>query len=985
MPKDPYAYVEDVIQEQPTPGGRILRRIQLTIPLIEMIKRRRSPLEMMLVTRRRTRIPSLSLPTSPIDAGGPLGYKVAMIRLRAESPSTSHPLPLPPPIVRPHTRSSIIMMRDVVPSTYILAPRLETPPLGTPPLLPIPLPTSSLPLLLPSTNYRADVPKVTLAPQKRLCIAIGPRFKVEECSSAPTTRPIGGFRADYDFFGTLDVEIRCDLDREIGYEITNFWEYPNEIVEEIPMTYDDILLMSCQLNSLRKDRRSQARIARLMESEARASRDAWVQFMDASDTTRSKKMTPTRRTTRGSPAMTTTTTPVTNAQLKALIDQRVSNALAACDADRRRNGNDNHNSRTVENQVKFATCTLHGVALTWWKSHVKIVGQDAAHSMPWSTLMKKMTAKYCARNEIKKLEIEIWELKVKESNKIKKYIGGLANMIHGNVMPSKLKIVQDAVEFATELMDKKIRQKATCFECEAYRHFKRECPKPKNNNLGNQGGNGNVPAKVYVVGNVRTNPDSSVVTGTFLLNNRYAFILFDTGADRSFMSTAFSSQIDIIPIIFDHYYDVELADQRIVRLNTIILGCALKFLNHPFNIDLMPTELGSFDIIIGKDWLGKYQAVIVCAKKIVRIPWGNETLIIRDCDKLEGKRLEDVPIIRDFLEVFPEDLPGHPLTRQVEFHIDLMPGAAPVARAPYRLAPSEMKELNKKEHEEHLKEHLEFLKKEELKELSLIGGDKEEAAFQLIKQKLRSAPILALPEGSEDFVVYCDASHKGLGVVLIQREKIVIMHESYKSKYYMHSGSDKMYQDMKKLYWWPNMKIDIATYVCKCLTCAKVKADYQRPSGLLVQPEIPQWKLDNITMDLFKKLPKSSQGYDTIWVIVDLLTKSLIFVPMREIDPMEKLARMYLKELNLKYVRPFKVFAKVGAIACKLELPLELSRVHNTFHVSNLKKCYVDEPLAVLLDGLHIDDKLHFMEEPIEIIDREVKQLRQSRIPIVNV
>ncbi|GJS02411.1 putative reverse transcriptase domain-containing protein [Tanacetum coccineum] len=129
--------------------------------------------------------------------------------------------------------------------------------------------------------------------------------------------------------------------------------------------------------------------------------------------------------------------------------------------------------------------------------------------------------------------------------------------------------------------------------------------------------------------------------------------------------------------------------------------------------------------------------------------------------------------------------------------------------------------------------------------------------------------------------------------------RTVIMHESHNSKYSIHPGSDKMYQDMKKLYWWPNIKANIATYVSKCLTCAKVKAEHQRPSGLLVQPKIPKWKWDNITMDFVTKLPKSSQGYDTIWVIIDRLTKSAIFTPMREIDPMDKLARIYLKENDL--------------------------------------------------------------------------------------
>ncbi|GJU43535.1 putative reverse transcriptase domain-containing protein [Tanacetum coccineum] len=163
-------------------------------------------------------------------------------------------------------------------------------------------------------------------------------------------------------------------------------------------------------------------------------------------------------------------------------------------------------------------------------------------------------------------------------------------------------------------------QKATCFEYEAQRHFKRGCPKLKNNNRGNPVGSGNAPAKVYAVGHAGTNPDSNIVTGTFLLNNRYASILFDTGADRSFVSTIFSSQIDITPTTLDHYYDVELADERIIGLNTIIRGYTLNLLNHPFNIDLMPVKLGSFDAIIGMDWLEKYHAVIVCAEKIVRIP-----------------------------------------------------------------------------------------------------------------------------------------------------------------------------------------------------------------------------------------------------------------------------------------------------------------------------------------------------------------------------
>ncbi|GJZ03861.1 putative reverse transcriptase domain-containing protein [Tanacetum coccineum] len=266
-------------------------------------------------------------------------------------------------------------------------------------------------------------------------------------------------------------------------------------------------------------------------------------------------------------------------------------------------------------------------------------------------------------------------------------------------------------------------------------------------------------------------------------------MLFDSGADRSFVSTTFSALLDVAPTTLDTSYAVELADGRISETNIVLRGCTLGLLGHPFDIDLMPVELGSFDVIIGMDWLAKYHALIVCDEKTQKyIEKGCQVYLAQVTskkaeDKSEERRLKDVPIVREFPEVFPEDL----LSK------------------------------SRKEHEGHLKLILNLLKKEELyakfskcefwlSKVQFLGHmidsegirvdptkieaikdwaspktpteirqflEKAEAAFQLLKQKLCSAPILALPEVSENFVVYCDASHKGLGAVLMQRKNVI--------------------------------------------------------------------------------------------------------------------------------------------------------------------------------------------------------------------
>ncbi|GJW22027.1 putative reverse transcriptase domain-containing protein [Tanacetum coccineum] len=439
---------------------------------------------------------------------------------------------------------------------------------------------------------------------------------------------------------------------------------------------------------------------------------------------------------------------------------------------------------------------------------------------------------------------------------------------------------------------------------------------------------------------------------------------------RSFVSTAFSTLLDIVPNTLDHGYNVELADGRIIGVNTILMGCTLNFLNHPFNINLMPVEMGSFDAIIGMDWL----FIIQCryrlfAKKscsvILRERNPNRsavTDVVKEIeDKSEKKRLEDVPIVKDFPDVFPEDLPGLPPTRQVEFQIDLFltlgsSGSCLSRRRPgsFRMCIGTIGELKQTDGDgtvigyHVMTIYLDLLQggRSIYSKIDLVSQDPnplkignilrhngDSSIFSLAGVHL----ILALPEGSEDFHHILRRLRRvwaltgSSSVRSNDLEALSVWNLSERTENHRPEARTKKNNKnevvggmlienaniFQRQFWseisWNLVRMEpyasMAGVGYLCLTlCYGQGRTSEGQSGLLVrQPSLPQWKWDNIMMDFVTKLPKSSQGYDTIWVIVDRLTKSAIFIPMRETDTLEKLARMYLKEVVTRHGIPVSI------------------------------------------------------------------------------
>nr|GEV51335.1 hypothetical protein [Tanacetum cinerariifolium] len=558
-----------------------------------------------------------------------------------------------------------------------------------------------------------------------------------------------------------------------------------------------------------------------------------------------------------------------------------------------------------------------------------------------------------------------------EKKKVELYIKGLPKIIKGETTSSRPATLNEAVRMAYALMEQKIQAKderiaaglkrkwennnqgennnnnshnrgaavqpnVVCYECGERGHKSRVCPK-KADRRG-----GNVQGQAYVIRDVERNLVPNVVAGTFLLNNRYATMLFDYGVNKCYVDIKFSHLIDIKPVKLNSSYEVELADGKVVSTNSVLRGCTLNLLDHLFDIDLMPIELAR-----------KY------------IERGSQLFMAQVKEKEPAKKqLQDVPVICNFPEVFPDDLPGLPPPRQVEFKIKLIPDAAPVARAPYRLAPSELKELSDQLQELSEKRFIRlssspwgasmlFIKKKYGSFRMCI--DYRELNKLTVKNRHPQPRIDNLFEQLQGSSVYSKIDLPfGYHQIQIREEDIPITAFRTSNGVYVDPAKVEAIRNWSA----PTTPTEVSYH-------ASIKAvPFEALYGRKCRSPVCWSKVEDSQLTGLELIRKMTEK------IVQIKNRSLTARSRQKSYANGVIRFGKHGKLSQRYIRPFEIIERIGLVAFKIELPVKLRGIHNTFHVSNLKKCLADENLVIPLEEIQLDDKLYFIEELVEIMDR---------------